>query len=84
MDTEIAVGGLEQGFEFVEGLRAVDGQSADDAQANAFVDEAIEIGGDGLSTSGAAQFVSGGASFVSGRTCVGRIASALVAVLANG
>src|SRR2546426_12496623 len=38
---KVAVGGLEQGFQLVEGERAIDGESADNAEADALVDEAV-------------------------------------------
>src|SRR5271165_2308744 len=54
MDAQVAIGSLEQGLKFIEGLRTVDGQGADDAQANAFMDQAVEIGGNRLTSAGRA------------------------------
>jgi hypothetical protein len=44
VDAEVAVGGLEDAFEIVEAEGIVGGQGADDAKANAFVNQAIEFG----------------------------------------
>ena len=44
MDAEIAVGGFEHALEVVEAERLVGGESADDAEANALVNEAIKFG----------------------------------------
>src|SRR5215469_315125 len=45
---EVAVGRLEHGLQFVEGQRAVNRESADDAKADTLVDQAIEIGRESL------------------------------------
>src|SRR5579864_3914258 len=39
---EISVGGSEQGFQFIESERGIDRESADDSEAHALVDQAIE------------------------------------------
>ena len=44
VDAEVAVGGLEDALEVVEAEGVVGGEGADDAEANAFVDQAIEFG----------------------------------------
>src|SRR5437773_1976513 len=41
---EIAVGGFQQSTQVVEAERVVDGEGADDAEAQALVDDAIEVG----------------------------------------
>ena len=41
---EISVGGSEQRFQFVEGERGIDRESADDSQAHALVNQTIEAG----------------------------------------
>src|ERR1035441_1193369 len=50
MNTEVPVGRIQQFLEFAEGQRLVHGERAENAQAEAFVDQAIELGGiaDGL------------------------------------
>ena len=45
---KVAVGGLEQGFQLVEGERAIDGERADNAEADALVDEAVEVARNGF------------------------------------
>ncbi len=45
VDAQVAVGRVQEFFEFVEGERVVDGEGADDGEADAFVDEAVEFGG---------------------------------------
>ena len=44
MDAEVAVGGLEHALEIVEAERFVGGEGADDAEADALVNQAIEFG----------------------------------------
>jgi len=44
VDAEVAVGGFEDALEVVEAERIVGGEGADDAEADALVDEAIEFG----------------------------------------
>src|SRR5206468_3977230 len=44
VDAEIAVGGLEQAAQVVEAQRIVDGQSADETETDAFVNQAVEVG----------------------------------------
>ena len=44
VNAEIAVGSFEDALEIVEGERLVGGKSAHDAQANAFVNQAVEFG----------------------------------------
>ena len=44
VDAEIAVSGFEDALEVVEAEGIVGGESADDSEADAFVDEAIEFG----------------------------------------
>ncbi len=44
VNAEIAVSGLKNALEIVEGERLVGGESADDAEANAFVNQAVEFG----------------------------------------
>jgi hypothetical protein len=44
MHTEVAVGGVKEAFEIREAQRVVDGEGADDAEAKAFVDDAVEVG----------------------------------------
>ena len=41
---EISVGGSEQGFQFIEGERGIDRESADDSEAHALVNQTIEAG----------------------------------------
>src|SRR5450432_4206420 len=48
VNAQVAVGGLEHGFQLVEGERTVYGQCADDTESHAFVDQAVEIGRDSL------------------------------------
>src|ERR1035441_1124560 len=50
MDTEVAVGSIQQFLELAEGQRLVHGERAENAQAETFVDQAVELGGiaDGL------------------------------------
>src|ERR1035437_9875041 len=43
VDTQVTVGGIQQFLEFVEGQRLVDGERAENAQAQAFVDQAVEL-----------------------------------------
>lgn len=38
MHAQVAIGGLQQGLELVEGQRTIHGESTDDAQADALVD----------------------------------------------
>ena len=50
VDAEVAVGGFEDALEVVEAEGIVGGEGADDAETDAFVDQAIEFGefgGDG-------------------------------------
>src|SRR5450759_3782537 len=44
MDTQVAVGGIQQFLEFAEGQRIVDGERAENTQAQAFVDQAVDFG----------------------------------------
>ena len=44
MDAQVSVGGFEDAFEVGETEARVGGESADDPQANAFVNEAVELG----------------------------------------
>ena len=44
VDTEIAVGGFEDALEVVEAKGIVGGEGADDAEADALVNEAVELG----------------------------------------
>ena len=44
MDAQVAVGDAEKLLELIEGERGVNGQGADDCEARAFVNQAIEIG----------------------------------------
>ena len=44
VDAEISVSGFEDALEVVEAEGIVGGEGADDAEANAFVDEAVEFG----------------------------------------
>ena len=44
VNTEVAVGGFEDALEIVETERFVGGESADDAEADPLVNEAIEFG----------------------------------------
>src|SRR5579872_7099696 len=48
VDTQVAVGGLQHRFQFVEGQRTVYGQRADDPEAHTLVNQPIEIGGYGF------------------------------------
>src|SRR4029077_10536526 len=41
---EISVGGSEQGFQFIEGQRGIDRESADDSEAHTLVNQAIKAG----------------------------------------
>src|SRR6267143_4194567 len=43
MNAQVAIGGLEQGFQFIKCERAIDRQRADNSQADALVDEPIQI-----------------------------------------
>ena len=43
VDAEVAVGGLEDALEVFEAEAFVGGEGADDPEANAFVDQAIEL-----------------------------------------
>jgi len=44
MDAEVAVGGFEDALEVVEAEGIVGGEGADDAEADALVDQAVEFG----------------------------------------
>src|ERR1700722_12310288 len=44
VDAEVSVGGFEDTFEVGEAEAGVGGESADDPQADAFVNEAVELG----------------------------------------
>src|SRR5450759_158631 len=44
MDTQVTVGGIQQFLEFAEGQRIVDGERAENPQAQAFVDQAVHLG----------------------------------------
>ena len=44
VDAEVAVGGFEDTLEIVEAEGVVGGERADDAETNAFVNQAIELG----------------------------------------
>jgi len=44
VDAQVAVGGFEDAFEIVEAERIVGGKGADDAEADALVNQAIEFG----------------------------------------
>src|SRR5579872_1400354 len=44
VNAEIAVGGLEHALEIVEAQRIVGGEGADNAEADALVNEAVELG----------------------------------------
>jgi hypothetical protein len=44
VDAQVSVGSFENAFEVVEAEAGVGGESADDPEANAFVNEAVELG----------------------------------------
>ena len=44
VDAEVAVGGFENAFEVFEAEALVGGEGADDAEADALVDKAVELG----------------------------------------
>jgi len=44
VNAQVAVGGFEHALEIVETERIVGGEGTDDAEANAFVNEAVEFG----------------------------------------
>src|SRR6266403_522731 len=48
MNAQVAIGSLQQRFEFVKCERAIDGQRADDSQPDALVDEPIQVRRHGL------------------------------------
>src|ERR1700687_5240975 len=48
VNTEVAVGGFKQGLELIERERAIHCQRADNSQADAFMDQAVEIRGHGF------------------------------------
>src|ERR1039457_6148505 len=45
MNTEVTVGSIQQFLEFAEGQRLVHGEPAENTQTEAFVDQAVELGG---------------------------------------
>src|ERR1019366_3193105 len=45
MNTEVTVGSIQQFLEFAEGQRLVHGEPAENAQTEALVDQAVELGG---------------------------------------
>ena len=57
MHAQVAVGGLEHALEVVEAERIVGGERADDAEADALVNQAIEFGKLGSYGSMLADFV---------------------------
>ena len=44
MDAEVAVGGFENALEVIEAEAGVGGECADDAEANALVNQTVEFG----------------------------------------
>jgi hypothetical protein len=63
VDAQVAIGGFQQGLQLIESERTIDGKRTDDAQTNAFVNQAVKVRGHGFAACAAGDVVSSAAGF---------------------